>query len=233
MNNIVIAFPKKEVANSIKKILAQSGYTVTAVANTGASALSSMNGLNMGIIICGYRFSDMMYSEIYEYMPKEFQMLLIASAAGIMEKNVDNLMSLSMPLKVHELLQTVEMMDYTITRRRKKLRQRPKVRSKEDQEMLSSAKAVLMERNGFSEEEAHRYIQKRSMDNGTGLVSNKAAAAAAAPKTSCPTSRVLHRKPARELPASGRGKRPVFAVQKPRLAKCRRAENFTFSVHSG
>ena len=159
MNNIVIAFPKKEVANSIKKILAQSGYTVTAVANTGASALSSMNGLNMG-----------MYSEIYEYMPREFQMLLIASAAGIMEKNVDNLMSLSMPLKVHELLQTVEMMDYTITRRRKKLRQRPKVRSKEDQEMLSSAKAVLMERNGFSEEEAHRYIQKRSMDNGTGLV---------------------------------------------------------------
>ena len=103
-------------------------------------------------------------------MPNEFQMLLIASAAGIMEKNVDNLMSLSMPLKVHELLQTVEMMDYTITRRRKKLRQRPKVRSKEDQEMLSSAKAVLMERNGFSEEEAHRYIQKRSMDNGTGLV---------------------------------------------------------------
>ena len=38
MNNIVIAFPKKEVANSIKKILAQSGYTVTAVANTGATA---------------------------------------------------------------------------------------------------------------------------------------------------------------------------------------------------
>ena len=124
----------------------------------------------MGIIICGYRFSDMMYSEIYEYMRKEFDILLLASAAGIMEKNVDNLMSLSMPLKVHELLQTVEMMDYTITRRRKKLRQRPKVRSKEDQEMLSSAKSVLMERNGFSEEEAHRYIQKRSMDNGTGLV---------------------------------------------------------------
>ena len=87
-----------------------------------------------------------------------------------MEKNVDNLMSLSMPLKVHELLQTVEMMDYTITRRRKKLRQRPKVRSKEEQGMLNSAKAVLIERNGFSEEEAHRYIQKRSMDNGTGLV---------------------------------------------------------------
>lgn len=170
MNNIVIAFPKQEVANSIKKILAQSGYTVTAVVTTGAAALSSMSGLDMGIIICGYRFPDMMYNEIYEYMPKEFQMLLIASAAGILEKDVDNLMSLSLPLKVHELLQTVEMMDYSITRHRKKLRQRPKTRSKEDQEMLDQAKEVLMERNGFSEEEAHRYIQKRSMDNGTGLV---------------------------------------------------------------
>ena len=27
-----------------------------------------------------------------------------------------------------------------------------------------------MERNGLSEEEAHRYIQKRSMEDGTGLV---------------------------------------------------------------
>lgn len=170
MNNIVIAFPKAEVAKSIKKILAQSGYSVTSVVTTGAAALSSMSGLDMGIVICGYRFSDMMYHEIYEYMPKEFQMLLIASASGILEKDVDNLISLSLPLKVHELLQTVEMMDYTITRRRKKLRQKPKVRSKEDQEMLEQAKGVLMERNGFSEEEAHRYIQKRSMDNGTGLV---------------------------------------------------------------
>ena len=36
--------------------------------------------------------------------------------------------------------------------------------------MIERAKLLLMERNSFSEEEAHRYIQKRSMDNGTGLV---------------------------------------------------------------
>ena len=50
------------------------------------------------------------------------------------------------------------------------MRQMPKLRSKEDQQLINKAKLVLMERNGFSEEEAHRYIQKRSMDNGTGLV---------------------------------------------------------------
>ena len=64
---------------------------------------------------------------------------------------------------------TVEMMEYTITRRRKKLKQIPKERTKEEQELINEAKALLMERNNLSEEEAHRYIQKRSMDNGTGL----------------------------------------------------------------
>ena len=33
-----------------------------------------------------------------------------------------------------------------------------------------SAKALLMERNHLSEEEAHKYIQKLSMDSGNNLV---------------------------------------------------------------
>ena len=141
-----------------------------AVCTTGAQALSCINNLESGILICGYRFVDMMYIEIHEYLPPEFQMLLIASAASIQEKEVDNLVSLAMPMKVHELLQTVEMMEGAIQRRRKRLRQMPKHRSQEDQQIILRAKELLMERNGFSEEEAHRYIQKRSMDNGTGLV---------------------------------------------------------------
>lgn len=61
-------------------------------------------------------------------------------------------------------------MEGEIRRRRKRMRQRPKVRSEEDQKVIQKAKVLLMERNGFSEEEAHRYIQRRSMDNGTELV---------------------------------------------------------------
>ena len=35
--------------------------------------------------------------------------------------------------------------------------------------MIRKAKELLMARNNMTEEEAHRYIQKRSMDNGTDL----------------------------------------------------------------
>lgn len=170
MSNIVIAFPKKEVAQNIRKILSQSGYSVQAVCSTGAQALASVNNLENGILICGSRFIDMMYMEIHDYLPPEFQMLLIASPTSIQEREVENLVCLELPMKVHELLQTLEMMEGQIRRRRKRFRSVPRQRSEEDRQMIEQAKALLMDRNKFSEEEAHRYIQKRSMENGTGLV---------------------------------------------------------------
>ena len=170
MSNLIVAFPKQEVAQNMKKILAQSGYAVQAVCTTGAQALASANNLEQGILICGYRFVDMMYMEIHEYLAPGFQMLLIASAAAIREREVDNLVSLTMPMKVHELLQTLEMMGGEIQRQKKRKKRMPVQRSEEDKKIIWDAKELLMERNAFSEEEAHRYIQERSMESGTGLV---------------------------------------------------------------
>ena len=97
-------------------------------------------------------------------------MLLLASASSIQDKQVENMVCLAMPMKVHELLQTVEMMEGQVRQRKKRMRNIPRKRSEADRQVIERAKLLLMERNSFSEEEAHRYIQKRSMDNGTGLV---------------------------------------------------------------
>lgn len=53
---------------------------------------------------------------------------------------------------------------------RKKRRQQPKQRSEEERMIVAQAKNLLMERNNMTEEEAHRYIQKCSMDSGTNLI---------------------------------------------------------------
>ena len=74
------------------------------------------------------------------------------------------------PLKVHDLLSTLDMMLQAQQRIRRKLRSRPRERSKEEQDLINEAKALLMERNNMTESEAHRYIQKCSMDSGTNLV---------------------------------------------------------------
>ena len=54
-------------------------------------------------------------------------------------------------------------------RRKKRLRAKPTKRTEAEQRILKEAKALLMERNHMTEEEAHRYLQKCSMDSGTSL----------------------------------------------------------------
>lgn len=170
MINIIVAFPKLENAKNVKSILTRSGFYVDAAVTTGAQVLQYANSLDEGILICGPKFVDMMYAELKEYLPPGFQMLLVASSDICCERDVPDIMCLAMPLKVHELIQTVETMSYTIQRMRKKRRTEHKERSEEEKRLLSTVKALLMERNNMTEEEAHRYLQKRSMDNGTGLI---------------------------------------------------------------
>lgn len=170
MSSIVIAFPRQEVSQNLKRILMQSGYHVQAVCANGAQVLACAQELESGIVVCGARFADMMYTELYEYLPDGFQMLLIASAAVVRDRDIGQMVCLAMPLKVHELLETLAMMEERLRRQRKRMKNLPKARSEEDRALIGKAKALLMERNGFSEEEAHRYIQKRSMENQTGLI---------------------------------------------------------------
>ena len=40
----------------------------------------------------------------------------------------------------------------------------------EQKAVIAQAKALLMERSRMSEEEAHRYLQKSSMDSGTNML---------------------------------------------------------------
>nr|WP_268842151.1 ANTAR domain-containing protein [Pseudoflavonifractor phocaeensis] len=42
-------------------------------------------------------------------------------------------------------------------------------RSGADQELVDRAKALIIERKGLSEEEAHRLLQRRSMDSQTRM----------------------------------------------------------------
>ncbi len=82
----------------------------------------------------------------------------------------EDVVCLPMPLKVHDLVSTVEMMSQALTRSRKRRQQQPRQRDEGEKKLIGQAKRLLMERNGMSEEEAHRYIQKCSMDSGTNLI---------------------------------------------------------------
>lgn len=171
MTGVIVVLPKIDDARNIKNLLIRNGISVAGACTTGAQAIALADGLNDGIILCGYKLTDMIYSQLHEYLPFGFEMLLMASQHVLSESVVESdIICISMPLKVQDLINTVDMMIQNIERRRRRLKAKPKERNAEEVRLIKDAKELLMNRNHMTEEEAHRYIQKCSMDSGTNMV---------------------------------------------------------------
>ena len=170
MFSIIVGFPRIEDANSIKNLISRNGLNVSEACTSGSQVVALANDLDEGIVVCGYRFADMHFSELNNYLPKGFEMLLVASPEKLEFCQDNNIVCLPMPIKSNDLLNTLQMMTYQYQRRKKKDKVRPKERTEEEKAMIKKAKMVLMDRNNMTEEEAHRYLQKTSMDSGTSLV---------------------------------------------------------------
>ena len=169
MTNIVVAFSKREDAVNIRNILTRAGVKAPAVCLTGAKVLQYTELWDQGIVVCGSRCQDMQYTQLRELLPDEFQMLLMASSSVWIDALPEGIIGLPSPVKVYDLVNTVEMMCRAQESRRRKRRDTAKERSSRERRTIEQAKALLMERNGMSEEEAHRYLQKTSMEDGANM----------------------------------------------------------------
>lgn len=169
MDNVIVAMPNIEAAKKISEILKQRGIQTTAICTTASKILSQAHQLDSGIVICTTRFSDMYCTEIAQYLPDYFDMLLLSPKEEFEHCPLD-VMKITMPCRSSDLLNTVEMMQMQLARRMKKNKSKGKKRSREEEEIIGNAKKILMERNHMSEPEAFRYIQKCSMDSGTNMV---------------------------------------------------------------
>lgn len=170
MSSIIVVFPKREVATNIRNILVRNGIDVMSVCTTGAQAIQNADNLDEGIIVCGYKLQDMIYTELREYLPKTFEMLLIASPDKCGDVQETGVVGLATPIKVFDLMNTMDMLIQNMERRRKKRKAEQKNRNPQQQALVKHAKELLMERNHMTEGEAHRYLQKCSMDSGTNMV---------------------------------------------------------------
>lgn len=168
MQKIIAAFGRAEDSQKIKSILMRSGYEVAAACTTGARVLSLLDGEG-GIVICGFRLSDMTCVQLAEDLPPGYQLLVIASPQRIEDAILPrDTVFLPLPLKVPDLLSTLELMLSGLGRRRGRRPGKP-VRSQKERRAIEEAKALLMERNHMTEPEAHRYLQKCAMDSGNSL----------------------------------------------------------------
>lgn len=170
MTGIVVVFPRMEDARGIRNLLVRSGFSVHAVCTTGAQAVNSVEDLDDGIVISGYKLADMMYLELKECLPENFALLLLAARKHLAECDTEGIAALPMPLKVYELVDMVRRLERQCENSRRKRREKPREKTPEEVALIEQAKAFLMRERSMTEMQAHKYLQKCSMDSGRSMV---------------------------------------------------------------
>ena len=94
-------------------------------------------------------------------------MLVLATQNRLDLLQNDDIFRLPTPVSKGDLVASVRMLLRMSRRLERYVRPR---RSPEEQAVIDEAKRLLMDRNGMTEEQAHRFLQKTSMDSGARLV---------------------------------------------------------------
>ena len=169
MGTVLIAMPKSDDSLRIEGLIQGYGLMVdTKVCNTGAEILRVANDRDAGVVVCAKRMRDMSYGELMDYLPESFGMIVLTKDASI-ETFTQRMVKLMLPMRTSDLISSIEMFLFDCIRPRKK-KKPPAKKSDADKQIIEKAKLVLMDRNGMTEPEAFRYIQKSSMDSETNMV---------------------------------------------------------------
>ncbi len=166
MEQVILAFESEKNGLRIREMLTASGVAECYLCRTAAEVkrLVSQQGLNA--VVCGYKLPDETAEGLFEDLPPHCSMLVVAVQGMLDLIGSDELLKLPAPATRENLLAAVR--NLLLSSRRADRFVRPQ-RSAEELALIERAKEALMARRGISEEEAHRYLQKRSMDEGKKL----------------------------------------------------------------
>lgn len=165
MDRVVLAFSKDETADKIKMMLDGSGYDVYTVCHSKAELLRTVSDMDEVLIIMGYKLPDGTVDDVYDDLMEGQKLMSIVKAERQSSIYNQDIFVVTLPLNRQLLINSVETFVGIIERRKHRAKRTPK-----EEKIIRDAKAYLMETHRMSEEQAHRFIQKRSMDTGAKFI---------------------------------------------------------------
>lgn len=167
MEKVVVAFESDKSCRRIREILESSGTAACLPCTSAAEVKRLVNKLRVTTVICGYKFADESAEELFADLPESCTMLMLARQDLLDLCGSDDIFKIAAPVARGDLIASVRLLLQMGRRWEKFVRPR---RNEEERELIQAAKAALMDRSGMSEDQAHRFLQKLSMDSGAKLV---------------------------------------------------------------
>ena len=166
MDRIVVAFPNDEAQRRIVRLLESGGFSPARLCATGAEAIRAASKLDGAAVICGFHLRGMTAADLAAALRGRAAVLVISTSANLDLCDGENLFKLATPARRADFFSTLELMQSFAAGN---FRRPAPERREEDQRLIQRAKELLMDVNRMTEAEAHRFLQKRSMDAGAKL----------------------------------------------------------------
>ena len=164
---VIVAFESDGNSAKIREILESEGEFACMVCRSAAEVKRTVHKQHRCIIVCGFKLADETCEDLFHDLPEGCFMLMVSPQARLELSENEGIFKLQSPIRRGELLASVRMLvqfQRYIPREKE-----PAKRGEEEQQLIARAKAVLMDRHGMTEEQAHRFLQKQSMNNGAKL----------------------------------------------------------------
>lgn len=162
-----MAFEHEKSAHRVKELLERDGTASCLLCKTADQVRRVVRLQRIYVVVCGYKLPDVSGEALFDDLPDTCAMLMIANQAMLDLCGNGDIFKLSSPVSKENLIASVRMLLQMEHRMEQYIRPR---RSNEERELIDRAKQLLMTRHGMTEEEAHRLIQRRSMESGTKMI---------------------------------------------------------------
>ena len=167
MEKVIVAFESDKSCWRVKEILESSGTAACIICKSADQVKRAVHKQHITTVVCGYKLSDESAEGLLEDLPPTCSMLVVAVQGLLDLCQSDDVFKLASPVSKGDLIASVRMLLQVGHRLEKFIRPR---RSEEERAVIDQAKRLLMDRNGMTEEQAHRFLQKRSMDSGAKMI---------------------------------------------------------------
>jgi len=167
MEQIILAFESPKSCERVREIIEGSGTAACLVCRSAAEVKRCVSKGRASTVVCGFKLPDQSAEDLFADLPPSCAMLLVAVQSLLDLCQNEDIFKLASPVSRGDLIASVKMLLQMSRRLERYVRPR---RSETEEKLVSQAKALLMDRHGMTEEQAHRFLQKKSMDSGAKLV---------------------------------------------------------------
>ena len=157
MTKFAVAFHDGETAERIASFLRGSGYEVIRTCSSADEVRRTFRMIQDGILIAGVRLRNRSLDEVAADLNDHVEILCLCRPDQFSQISSEKIFRQAMPVTRSVLIAWADMLAQLHYQRLPR-------RTESDRDMIQKAKDIIMEQKQIDETEAHRYLQRLSMN---------------------------------------------------------------------